>query len=259
MKNVLFLHMGPGLNAFPERKLLSASHPQTDFWDQPPIATPEKSFSLLVQAVQEKINRMYIETKKPVRIMAHSFGGHLITHALKAVGDKVSACEFFATGYDLPGGFFKLLKTLLADSKTEDALKSEIQQFLKSGKTHPSAADIWNYIGLIVKDPSFMRLYWPSEELHKRYLKISSTGPQLDALTFQYVLSDFMNSNWTESPETSSWSGPITIHLGAKDPLLDVDREANLWKRIYPQSEFRTHFNSGHYVHLEDALNNFYS
>ncbi|MCC2678596.1 MAG: hypothetical protein K0R29_1172 [Pseudobdellovibrio sp.] len=247
--------MGPGANAQADEAILSSAFPNVFFWNQPLQKNATHAFGNLIEEAKSQVAKLSAANNgNPVNVIAHSFGGHIF-HALSLqIPDLLKSCSFYGTGYDIPGGFFKLLTVMRQSPSTESALKEKMDTFL--AVHHESkASDIWNYIGLIAQDPAFFRHYWPTQDLFNGFIATAAKTEPMDMESFQNILNDFLNSHFTpENLSKSSWQGPIEIHFGDKDPLIEINKETGLWKTIFPQAHIKVLKNSGHFAHLEKYL-----
>lgn len=254
----LFLHMGPGQNAQVEKKLLQQHFKNILFFDQPKTPNKLNAFNDLVESCHEQIKILYKKNNdRPVHIMAHSFGGHLANQLLNRCPELIESCDMYSTGYDIPAGFFKLLRTIGESTRTNIHLKNEIIDYIKLTQPNSSnhLTNMWSYIGLIAKDPSYFTYYWPNDKLLQNYLNIAAHTDPIDMLSFQNVLSDFLETKFNPTnPAICNWTGPMTIYLGDNDPLINIDHETKIWNKIFIQAKIKSVNNSSHFIHLEPFL-----
>lgn len=247
--------MGPGANAQVENLVLSEFYPEINFWDQPKQKSTTNAFKNLIDAAEIEVRRMIrANNGAPIKAVAHSFGG-IVFHQLTLRDPHLfSSCKFYGSGYDIPDCFFRLLKVAAVDEATPPALRKKMMDYLE-GTTVAKASEIWDYIGLITQDPSFFRLYWPVDFLFQKYVAVASKTEGLDMESFQHILNDFLAHYFRPHDlEVSSWNGPMSIDIGSKDPILDINNETKLWRTAFPQAEIRTIENAGHFLHLEKHL-----
>lgn len=248
--------MGPGANAQADEIILAHSHPHVHFWNQPQQKNPSGSFESLIAAAEAEVKSLVSANGgSPIHVIAHSFGGHIFHHLSLRQPQLFKSCTFYGTGYDVPGGFFKLLKLMSQDLSTAPDLREKIKNYL-STQTNAKATEIWSYIGLIAQDPAFFRHYWPSENLFNSFAQAAAKTQPMHMESFQNILNDFLANHFTpDSLTPSPWTGRIEIQWGEKDPLIDSDHETRLWKAIFPQAHIKVLKNSGHFLHLEKYLN----
>lgn len=249
----LFLHMGPGFNAYAERKLLQEKQSDVYFWDQPVIHQTDNTFFRLVDAASEQVQRLVRETGGPIEIVAHSFGGHIALEILRRHPQSVSHCEFYASGFDLATGFLNVLRRVYqeGDERLRQNMPPGTKELLqeKIGRREK----FWDYIQGVVQDPNFMRFYWPNQKHFAKYNALVAQAPPLDFPTFQNVLSD-LHKNWESRLSPVDWSGSVRMSYGLSDPLLTPSHEQSLWKKTLPQIEFCPVPGAGHLLHLEKQL-----
>ena len=252
-KNI-FLHMGPGSNAQVESLLLRDLYPNTLFWDQPAQHTSEDAFKNLVLAAQKEITTLAARNNGPIKVIGHSFGGHILHQLTLLCPEHIASCTLFSTGYDIVEGFYNLLKIIGQSSETTQDLKNRIQEHLVINPT-PTVQNFWSCISLVAQDPAFFRFYWPQPAQFEKYVKLASSTPPMDMLTFQNVINDFLTNFYSPKiPTKSSWTNPVQIIFGNKDPLLNLEHEVSIWKKIFPQAQIKVQENSGHFTHLESIL-----
>lgn len=253
-KDTLFLHMGPGLNSFAERKLLGPHMKTTHFWDQPAIKTDENSFGILTDAALVEVDKIYSENKAPVKLFAHCFGIRIAQQLLLKVPEKISDCRFVNSSFDTSRGFFNLLKVMSKSKEIDPALREKMLHYIKNKPTdYGIKEEIWEYVQLIASEPLYIKYYWPKVNQFNEYAKIAASGPPFDFTTFQVVLNDFLNHH---SNQELIFNGPhkIVFELGGLNPLLEIEHEISRWRTQFPKAEFLVNPNGGHFMHLEGYL-----
>ncbi len=250
-KSTLFLHMGPGLNAGIERKLFSHKNPEVDYWDQPAVRGPHAYSDLLAETLR-RVESLYASGSSPINLVAHSFGGILAAEVLRKIPEKVSSLTLLSTGHDLVKSFYLLLSRLASDSATPADLRKKMETHLRENP-EPTLDPFWSTIGMIVEDPNFMRLYWPTDSHFTEHRKLAEKFPPLDFLTFEATLNSYLRIP-SEIPKRISWDGPVTLILGDRDPLLTVGETTRYWRTLFPSLLSKVRPGSGHFVHLEDYI-----
>jgi pimeloyl-ACP methyl ester carboxylesterase len=245
----LFLHMGPGLSSYVERKKFSALCPYIDFWDQPYVGDKEDAYSALIQSTADRIHYLFKRNNnQPIRVIAHSFSGLLLTETLNRIGDEISSCVFLATGYAFKNVFPNLLKYLSDNPMTPKPLREEFKKFLSSIKDVDKKV-FWDAFQEIVKDPNFMRAYFHKPSVYEVYLSISAGAPLIDHDSFVSVSNGIIDAG---PPGPSNYTGEIAIHLGMADPLLDLKQEESSWRTVFPKAKIYSHMQCGHFPHFEN-------
>lgn len=243
--------MGPGLNSTAESILLSSQNPTVDYWDQPAV-TGDRAFEDLVDAAVTRAQTLAQASGKPIKLIAHSFGGQIAREIIAKTPETVDSLTLLSAGHDLVASFHSLLTALSVDTETPTELRLKATTFLHE---HPEARleNFWTEVGMIVQDPSFERLYWPSIELYQNYTVIAEKAPPLSFPTFKDVANSFLRKV-DFIPKRMQWKGPVSLTLGDRDPLILVSETEKYWQTLFPQLTKTIRKNSGHFVHLEDVL-----
>ncbi len=248
--------MGPGMNAGAERLLLAKdpAYAEVDFWDQPQ-ATGTDAFTKIARAATERAEALARGHGGPIDLIAHSFGGHFAREIAENRPDLVRSIRLISTSHDVAGQFLRLMRTHAVDPETPAELAVEMQSLLRQ-ISDDGRSRIWEIIGLITRDPSFMRLYWPKREQFDTFVNLTRTLPALHAETFASVVKEYLN-NLSDMPTRMPWKGKAELVLGAIDPLISVDEAEKYWRRCFPRLEVEIRESSGHYPHLETPLAEF--
>jgi len=253
-KDTLFLHGGPGLNAYVERQVLGEQFPRVHFWDQPPVHTTRDAFNTLMKAAVAEVERMFDTHRGPIRLVANSFGSHLVPGLLERIPHMISACQLYSPVYDIPAAFLNLLGVMANDGTADGDLRTRINEFLKARTRHcADKSEFWDYYGLISSDADFLRYYWPDEALYAAWSSCMRNGPEFDFMTCRNVSNDFLHHH---CGHRFSFGGTqeIIIEFGDRDPLLDLEREMRLWSHRFPTARIDIRRGSGHFIHLEPYL-----
>lgn len=253
-QDTLFLHMGPGSNAYTERVTLGSKMENVHFWDQPHVETPEQGFQFLIKAAEDELLRMNADTQQPIHIMAHCFGVRLAQQLLHKHPEKIGRCQFINSSFHIPRGFLKLLNVMTKSSEIDPQLKEDIKSYLKL-RTSPEASnqEVWEYLNLIARDPLYIKYYWPKSSQFNSFIKIAMSGPAFDATSFQVVLDDFLN-HYSHKEMIHNGNHEIMFQLGGQSPLIDLEYEQMSWKNQFPKANFEVNPEAGHFMHLEGSL-----
>jgi pimeloyl-ACP methyl ester carboxylesterase len=245
--------MGPGLNSFPEERLLAAIWPEnTVFWNQPPTSGSE-AYRDLVGYTLEKLDDL--AQKEKINLIGHSFGGHLLRECLTNRPEKVNSVTLISTGHDPITGFHRLLEKLLADNETPLIAKEKVTELVLK---YPNLNDapLLELVQAIVQDPEFMRLYWPNFSEYLKFKTINELAPAFHFQTFIDVLNDF-SRNASSIPTRIEWKGDAELILGENDPLINTDRTESYWKTCIQDLHVTKVPNSGHFPHLENMFRSY--
>jgi len=253
-KDTLFLHGGPGFNAHVERQVLGDRCPNTYFWDQPAVHTRRRAFDTLMDATVAEVERMCAARGGPVKLMANSFAGHLVSGLLERIPHRISACHLIGAVHDIPAAFRNLLDIMAKSADGDVDLVMRIASFLRGAATHGADKEhVWDYYELIASDADFMRHYWPSRKQYRAWMACLGSGPMFDFTTFRNVMSDFLLHHY-ERRFSFAGSQEVVIELGDRDPLLDMARETRLWLRSFPAASMVIRRKAGHFIHLEPYI-----
>lgn len=256
-KDALFLHMGPGLNSYIERKILSPSNPNILFWDQPLVnESLEFPFSELIDKTILVTEKLCQELQGPIKIIAHSFGGHIAKELLIRNDNLIDSCHFISTGHDILGGYLNLINQICKTSPPNLNFQVAAQHLLEQEIHSRNLKDVLDQcIGLITSTPEFMKLYWPKESQYERFARIAADAPPIDIDTFRLVLLDFLE-HYYKTDLIYDGKVKITMELGGRDPLL-TSKTSDLWSKTLPKVNLRIAPNSGHFLHLEHEIDSF--
>jgi len=254
VRETLFLHWGPGSNAYVERQLLGHRYASICFWDQPKIHQSRHAFGCLLDAAVAEAERLAEQAEGTVNLMAHSFGGHLAAGVLAAIPEKIGDCHLFSTGYDVASGFRRLLEIMAADPGTEGHLRNRINGTLQGHRSaRPDWAEVWRHIELAFSDPEVLHHYWSRPQQYDAYVTLAACAPPLHLQTFQNVLCSFLGKHFGRSQPIRS-DHRILIELGGLDPLFAVADARKGWALQFPTAQFIDRPGSGHFIHLEPYL-----
>lgn len=239
----LFLHWGPGGNAQIERLWFKDQLP-VYWWDQPHVSG-EGSFEKIVESTKSQVEVIFETEKKPVRLLAHSFGGRIAQELCEIIPDKISQITLISCGHDPWMSFFHLAHAL---SKKNENLPSLAEKMEKTR----SFEDFWELIGMITHISDFQNCYWTNKEAQKKYASFAANLQLIDFPTFEWVMRGFENKRPALKPSNRTKHIPVKCFLGEGDPLQDTNAESKAWQTIFPQCEVSIMKNSGHFIHFEN-------
>ena len=176
------------------------------FGIQPSSLHKERAFYDLAESTEQRIQELHTHTRHPIHLICHSFGAHLALQSLNKTYALVASCTLISTGFYFKNSFLLLLKTLSEDQDTPADLKAELQASLAQFSSEISLPQFWKIFSLIIKDPHFMRLYWPQRKDYNRYLDLASQAPPLKREVFQQVANHFLELDLKATP--SPYTGP---------------------------------------------------
>jgi pimeloyl-ACP methyl ester carboxylesterase len=242
----LYLHMGPGMNAEPEKSALSEQNPHVVFWNQPLMKTPTNAFLELVNATKKQLEILSIEGNK-VNIIGHCFGVNIAMECLATHADLIEECQFIAPTFCMNDFLLSLLGTLATNPKTQPSLKSEINVFLSEDYL-PNR--FWEGYNLVIKDADFFRCYWSNSENYTKYLSFADKL-LFDQETFKIVVDDFLAR---EAKPPFHFRGKVNVFIGADDPMMKNQSLIQKNLEAFPQKTVHIVENAGHFPHFESSI-----
>jgi pimeloyl-ACP methyl ester carboxylesterase len=246
----LYLHMGPGMNAEPEKSVFSQENPHIVFWNQPAIQSGDSAFAELASQAKKQIETLAAantESKK-INLIAHCFGASLALECLKTHGDFIEECQFIAPTFCMNDFLLSLLQAMADAHHTDPALKLKIRHYLQKPY---SPGLFWEGYDLVMQDPAFSRCYWISPEKQKFYMS-HTQNLAFDEMTFKNVVSSFLKLKSESSP--SPFLGKVGFFIGSTDPIMKNSQLINNVKSQFVNSYIRTFDNTGHFPHFESQL-----
>lgn len=242
--DTLFLHWGPGAHARVERELLGDLPVQ--WWDQPsPIAESGNAFEALVSSAEAELKKLSHARGKPIRLLAHSFGGEIAYRLSLRVPELIRQITLLGSSHFVPRAFLNLARRLQSLS---DALPSAV---LAADKRLEEDT-FWPLIQGIASIPDFSLHYWGknSDAARDAFLSVARKHPGLDLPIFQAVLSAYFAHVRANSDRPSPFRGEVALLLGDQDPLSNIPAETQGWKKRFPELRATT-LPCGHFVHFE--------
>jgi pimeloyl-ACP methyl ester carboxylesterase len=207
-----------------------------------------------MDAAATEVERMSDACRRPIKLMASSFGGQLVSGLLECIPHRVSTCRLIGSVHDIPAAFLNLLGIMANDGVSTGGHGTRIAAYLE-GRSGRSAdkKEFWDYTNLIMGDADFMRHYWPHKAQYVAWSACARNGPEFDFTTYRNVMTDFLHHH---CERRTSYTGPqeIIIELGDQDPLLILENEMRLWASRFPNAEIILRRGSGHFIHLEPYL-----
>lgn len=230
----LFFHMGPGFHAQIEKHQFAAYFPTVVFIDQP----SDLNFAELIEWTKEVILQYSQNARKPIKILAHSFGAQLVTAAIPQVSDCISEVRFLNSTFDTFDSFANL--DLHLNPKTAQGTMA-----WKDKATEEKMSLIFQ----LTQNPNFNNAYWHSSEAQKKYETLAKNFSPLNIQSFINVYPDALNSRCAHL--THQWLGPVKIFYSTSDPLIGSFETVATWKTVFPNAQFIKTTPTGHYALFE--------
>lgn len=243
----LFLHMGPGMNAEPEKTAFSKANPHIYFWNQPLIASPFAAFDVLTKEAKKQIEILSQDSQK-VNLIGHCFGASVAVECLRTHAALIDECQLIAPTFCMNEFLVSLLKALGQQSDTSEDLKEKIISYLNTPYT-PEL--FWEGYELIIQDTNFSRCYWYLSEKQKIYQTFAQ-NLTFDETTFKNVVGDFLDINLPK--KLPAFSGKVTFVIGNQDSILKDSATLAMVQNHFKNSSTTLVENSSHYPHFETTI-----
>ncbi len=248
MREVLFIHGGPGLNSEPEKRLLSSHLKEfkTHFWNEPSELRGQK---ISTNAYQDWLNSIKKMQPENSILIANSFGSlgalHLIEQEI-----KLKKIVFLSPTIQLHQVFLKMIELAIFDfQKRNDDKANEIQK-LKNTISSFYDSSMQKALDLTFQDPDLFPHYW------QNYKILGEWGAILGEQEFQFdfqsqkaVLNN-LKDKFTELPSLKS-NARVTVIYGENDPVW-LDSNISLFQSMFKDIKFHKFEDCGHFPHLEN-------
>jgi pimeloyl-ACP methyl ester carboxylesterase len=189
LRQVLFLHGGPGLSAALERQRFGNTLP-VHWWDQPHVnAEMAAPFERLVDAAIRELEQLFESQGKPVPLLANSFGVHLALALIERVPERVRSLDILGGTLDMRMAFVRLGQRISEVNRDGD-LKAVGVRAQKKGDSE----SLWALIGKLFTVGNLLDFYWGpgAEEQCEAMKALAASGALVHAATFQAALADFI-------------------------------------------------------------------
>lgn len=245
--SVFFLHGGPGASAIPERQWFGTSL-DVYWWDQPrPSQQSQQPFAELLEAVEAEIEAQARAHGGPITLLTHSFGARLALQVADRLAEYLCRMVLLAPTYDLGQAYARLARRLAPLScrrrnllAAADALTDKPQD----------ASAFHHLVNEILATPNFLDLYWTADAVEQReWLKSLITDPRVFDFTVFHALAESQLS-YPPVVGKQRFAHPVTVVLGAADPLLDIAQETRRWQEYWPQAHVQV-LDAGHFIQFE--------
>lgn len=240
---VLFLHGGPGMSAELERRQFGTSLP-VRWWDQPHFETAQASaFNHLVDIAIDELHRIYDPEKKPLALLANSFGVHLALALIDRVPAMIGHLSIVGGILDLRTALVRL-GLHVAKQNRDSSLAAASQRARQSTES----ASLWDLIDRLFTITNLLDFYWSSTATVQRKAmnELAAKGALFHLPTYQAVLNDFMTRT---APQSTLWQGSSNVWIGRNDPYASPS-DVKSWREVLPSASIQF-VDAGHFPHLE--------
>ena len=250
--SVLYLHGGPGLGPVFERtRYPDATHVH---WWQQPLVKPcaERPFQDLQHAALEELRRTAAAHGGPVTVMASSFGAHLAVHLARQAPELIRNIVLLAPTFNPEDAALRLARRAFRVHTTHEHAP-KLAMALAAYEDDPGRPRFWDVFGALSLLPDVTDLYFGPQgtQAAKSFVELIQQPGAFDGPTSVATSDDF--SAQSHTPVQSPYTGPVSVLFGAYDPMIDADKDRNLWAVIFPQAEFFK-VETGHFPLLELTL-----
>jgi pimeloyl-ACP methyl ester carboxylesterase len=240
--HVLFLHGGPGLSAALERRRFGNTLP-VHWWDQPHVdADVAAPFDRLVDAAEKELGRLFDAQKKPVALLANSFGVHVALALIERVPGNIRSLDILGGTLDMRMAFVRLAQRISEVNRDAD-LKAASARAQERGDS-----ELWELIEKLFTVSNLLDFYWsPGAQAQLEEMKaLAASGSLIHVPTYLAVLTDFLGRELTAPPK---WSDRVRVAVGRYDPYARAD-DAEHWRAVFPQAAVEF-VEAAHFPHLE--------
>jgi pimeloyl-ACP methyl ester carboxylesterase len=205
-------------------------------------------FNELVDLAEDELLRMTDRRRRPVRLLAHSFGAMLALHLAMRQPEAIDALDLLAPVSHVGRAFARLALRLCEERGADrDRLLAARERYLAASSDPAAFGDLTQ---TILATPNFIDVYWAPASADERnaFKSLLERGGLFDVATFDAVAGDYLHVPQLQA--ITRVRGRVRIVLGRYDPLIDPDAEASIWRGYFPTAT--THLlEVGHFVQLE--------
>lgn len=251
--SVFYLHGGPGLGPVFERaRYPDAAH--VHWWHQPlakPCAT--RPYQDLLDAALAELRRAAAERGEPLTVMASSFGAHLAVHLARQAPELIKEIVLLAPTYNPEEAALRLARRAFR-VHTDHQHAGKLATALAMYEDDPGRPRFWDVFGALSLLPDVTELYFgpgAGPDAARSFAELLQQPGAFDGPTSVATSDDFSAQDHT--PVRSPYQGPVSVLFGAYDPMIDADKDRELWAQVFPQAGFFK-IETGHFPLLELTL-----
>jgi pimeloyl-ACP methyl ester carboxylesterase len=214
------------------------------WWDQPHFeAEQSNAFGSLVNAAIEELRRLHDFERKPVALLANSFGVHLALALIDRVPAMIGHLSIVGGILDLRTALVRL-GLHVANQNHDSSLAAASQRARQS----TDGASLWDLIDRLFTVTNLLDSYWSSTATAQRKAmnELAAKGALFHLPTYQAVLNDFMTRT---APQSTQWRGSTNVWIGRNDPYASPS-DGESWQEVLPSASIQF-VDAGHFPHLE--------
>jgi pimeloyl-ACP methyl ester carboxylesterase len=252
---ILYFHSGPGLNANPERNLLTdkfkAEGYELECWNEPSALRPDEfvtgnGYLDYLNSAEAFLLKHY--KGRPLIIVAHSFSANAACWFAQKHPDKLKHIVFVTPNLSPANTDLNTFKFIMADYRSNNDSKADELEIIIENYTGKFDDNTLNGFLLAGQNPRLFNYYWHNNEVKPVFLSYF-TSPEY-VLDLEGYLA--IRKTWFATTLTGS-SIPATVVFGKHDKVISNDIEKRVLK-IYFDSLTPVEFEaSAHYPHAEET------
>lgn len=253
MKNIFWIHGGPGYNAKPEAELLNNSLKsfglKTYFWNHPSEQRGDITNNTWDEYIFHLEESFLLHTKEngPCFIVAHSFGARSSLPLIHKYEHLIQGVVWISSGTSMLETFKNIFRFI-----SEDYLERGILEkgaLLKGALEIHSmkAKDCLSYLPVVAENENFIQYYWTNKEKIGSYYGCFVDEWAIDMTCFSGVVSTMPDH--IEEVETTL---PTLILCGENEVVVNNDYEIGVARRVFKNCRVHLLENSSHFLHIEE-------
>lgn len=253
---ILFFHGGPGLNAQPERQMLTQIFKNNGFellcWDEPSSQRPtgrncesKDAFSEYL-GTAEYFLQMHHE-RTPLLIIGHSIGAQVVTFLAKKYPDKIKHIITIASNFCSYKSDLNTIRLMADDfDSLKDDRSAELTNILAK-LTKDFDINTETGFKLAIQNPAFFNHYWHNKDKMANFLSYYTGEYALDLPGYIAVRKSWMELPMGKSPV------PISAIYGKHEAIVSNDDEIAALYNHYSSPRVYEFTQSAHYPHIEET------
>jgi pimeloyl-ACP methyl ester carboxylesterase len=258
----IFLHGGPGLNNFAERKLLGPylnQHLNFLWFDLLGChESPAKSDAVLTwdKQVDDIFSIVSRYAEGPVNIVSHCIGSQVGHSFVRKYPASVNKLVFISPNQQVPATFKGIIS--LAENegrlKLSDTDKAQLQKFINLPDSDFVAEDVNTFLKFAMQAEGLFDLYWHNHKMQEKYFAETAQAP-LNPTTFVAMQMDFFKEPAKDPLFYSTGLGgriPILLLQGEHDRITPWQQNGKLLAENHSATQVEFIPEAAHWPHFEN-------
>jgi pimeloyl-ACP methyl ester carboxylesterase len=242
----IYLHGGPGLNSYPEKKLLSPyfekHNKNLTLWNEPRNFKTTDYYREIKQSVYELINAK----SNRIHILAHSFGAYIILDLLSEISNKLDSVTFLSPAVDLVSADDRIIKLGHDIHKKSNPEMAKRMEILMPKLTREYDKDKLDCLLLAFESGYFIQNFSSQQSFEKYFSYL--TGE------YEFRLEDFLKIKPSITPLNSNPS-KVDIEcyafFGDDDPIFKKRTEMPILEQFFKKVNAIELAQGAHYPHID--------